>query len=225
MTQPNYADDPWAAAASGTREHASASAYGQPDTSSSLAGDCAPEPEKQSSLFGATIETLPSLFTLQHAPGTSICLTITAKPKDVQSTCHPSKSPDRQSRLKEFWVTDPQTGKRLPGLTAVDPITGKPNDPVMNLVVSGDTNERDPQIEGDDGRRSWFVSGSAKAPKGHKPGDAVASSRLALIDAIRMDGRITCDADMVGRVVEIQRVERTGPATTDPWKWRARFVG
>lgn len=221
MTQLN---DPWAAAASGqsTREHTSATQDGQPDTSSSLAGEAYSEP--QSSLFGATIETLPSLFTLQHAPGTTIRLTITAKPKDVQSTCHPSKSPDGKSRLREYWNDDPATGARKPGLVAADPRTGKPNDPVMNLVLSGDTAERDTAIEGDDGRRSWFLNGSARAPKGHKVGDPTTSSRLALIDAIKLDGKISCDADMINRVIEVRRIERTGLSQTDKWKWQARFV-
>jgi hypothetical protein len=226
MTQAN---DPWAAAAApqatATREHSSAEQYGQPDTASSLASDYAPEPEQQSSLFGGTIETLPSLFTLAHAPGTKIRLTITARPKDVHSTCHPSQAPDRVSRLKQYWETDPSTGKRRPGLAPIDLRTGKPNDKVMNLVISGQTDGRDPQIEGDDGRRSWFISGSAKAPKGHRPGEPVASARLAVLDAIRMDGKITSDESMINRVLEVHRVRRTGPATTDPWLWQARFVG
>ncbi len=231
MTQPS--NDPWAAASAtaqtGTRQHGSAADYGQPaDTGSSL-GDSYAEQETNSSLFGSTLETLPSLFTLDHAPGTKIKLTITAKPRDVQSTCHPSQSPDRQSRLKQYWVTDPATGKRSPGLAAVDPATGKPNDPVLNLVISGQTAERDPKIEGDDGRRSWFISGSAKPPKGHKVGEPVASARLAVLDALRLAAasgvRITSDADMVDKTIEAHRVQRLQPGvTTSSWLWQARFV-
>lgn len=226
-------NDPWAAASAvpaATREHNNAAAYGQPDesTSSSLAGSYAPEPPKQSSLFGATIETLPSLFTLQHAPGTKIKMKITAAPKDVQSTCHPSQAPDKKSRLKQYWVTDPTTGARRPGVDPIDRATGKPNDPVMNLVISGETAERDPQIEGDDGRRSWFVSGSAKPPKGHTLGAPVLSSRRAVLDALELavkDGMsITKDDDLIGKFIEVHRVQREQPlVATSPWFWQARI--
>jgi len=233
MTQP--VNDPWAAAAApaqqaGTRQYSSAADYGQPvdDSASSLAEGYAPEPEKQSSLFGATIETLPSLFTLQHAPGTKIKGKILAKPRDVQSTCHPSQAPDKVSRLKQYWVTDPGTGKRSPGLAAVDPATGKANDPVMNLVISMQTDERDPQIEGDDGRRSWFIQGSAKPPKGHRLGDPVKSAKLALLDALKLAAaqgvRITSDADLVGKEIEVHRVRREQPnVSTSSWFWQARI--
>lgn len=232
MTQPN---DPWAAASAApaavaTREHSSAADYGQPDAgTSSLAGSYAPEPGKQSSLFGPTIETLPSLFTLQHAPGTKIKMKITAAPRDVQSTCHPSQAPDKRSRLKQFWVTDPATGQRKPGLDPIDRATGKPNDPVMNLVISGETAERDPQIEGDDGRRSWFVSGSAKPPRGHSLGDPVLSSRRAVLDALELavkDGiSITKDDDLIDLFIEVHRVRREQPGvSTSPWFWQARIT-
>jgi hypothetical protein len=230
MTQP--VNDPWVAASASpapaaTREYNSASAYGQ--ESSSLSEGYAPEPAKQSSLFGPNIESLPSLFTLAHAPGTEIRLKVTAAPKDVQSTCHPSQAPDRVSRLKQYWVTDPSTGKRAPGLSPVDPATGKPNDPVLNLVISGQTAERDPQIEGDDGRRSWFVSGSAKPPKGHVTGNPVASSRLALLDAIKLANAagiaITGDQAFINLDVAVRRVEREQPGvTTSSWKWQARIT-
>lgn len=233
----SMSNDPWAAAAAGpatspagTREHNSAAAYGQPNPDASSLGDAyAPEPEAQSSLFGPTLETLPSLFTLSHAPGTKIKGKIFAKPRDVQSTCHPSQSPDKQSRLKQYWVTDPSTGKRSPGLAAVDPLTGKPNDPVKNLVISMETGERDPQIEGDDGRRSWFVSGTVKAPKGHVVGEPVMSSRLALMDAIKLANSsgisITSDASMVGKVIEVHRVRREQPnVSTSSWFWQARIA-
>lgn len=229
MTQP----DPWAASAAqpaaGTREHSTASAYGQPDTASSLAGDYAPEPPKQSSLFGPTIETLPSLFTLQHAPGTEIRGVILSEPRDVHSTCHPTQSPDKKSRLKQYWVTDPTTQKRVPGLAPVDPQTGKPNDPVMNLVISLQTDQRDPQIEGDDGRRSWFIQGSAKPPKGHVLGAPVASSKLAIMDALKLAAQsgvgITSDQDMIGKSLTVRRIEREQPGVqTSPWKWQARIT-
>lgn len=227
-------NDPWAAASAApvaTREHNNAAAYGQPDetTSSSLAGSYAPEPAKQSSLWGSNIETLPSLFTLQHAPGTKIKMKITAAPKDVQSTCHPSASPDHKSRLKQYWVTDPATGTRRPGVDPIDRATGKPNDPVMNLVISGETDERDPQIEGDDGRRSWFVSGSAKPPRGHVLGDPVLSSRRAVLDALELAVKggmsITCDDDLKGKFIEVHRVRRDQPnVSTSPWFWQARIT-
>lgn len=228
MTQP----DPWAASAAqpaSTREHSTASAYGQPDAASSLASDYAPEPPKQSSLFGPTIETLPSLFTLQHAPGTEIKGKILAAPRDVQSTCHPNQSPDGKSRLKQYWVTNPATGTRKPGLEPVDLRTGKPNDPVMNLVISMQTDERDPQIEGDDGRRSWFIQGSAKPPKGHVIGAPVASSKLAIMDALKLAAQsgvsITSDQDMIGKFISVRRVEREQPGVqTSPWKWQARIT-
>jgi hypothetical protein len=232
MTQPN---DPWAAASAtpaptATRTYSSAAEYGQsPDAGSSLSEGYAPEPAKQSSLFGNNIETLPSLFTLTHAPGTEIKGKILTAPRDVHSTCHPSQAPDKVSRLKQYWVTDPNTGKRTPGLNPIDPRTGKPNDPVMNLVVSMQTDERDPQIEGDDGRRSWFVSGSAKAPRGHKTGDPVASARRALLDALQLANAggvsITKDEDLIDLTLSVRRVEREQPGvTTSSWKWQARIT-
>lgn len=219
MTQP----DPWAASA------AQPAATTQADTASSLAGDYAPEPPKQSSLFGPTIETLPSLFTLQHAPGTEIKGKILSEPRDVHSTCHPTQSPDKKSRLKQYWVTDPTTQKRVPGLAPVDPQTGKPNDPVMNLVISLQTDQRDPQIEGDDGRRSWFIQGSAKPPKGHVLGAPVTSSKLAILDALKLAAQagvgITSDQDMIGKFLTVRRIEREQPGVqTSPWKWQARIT-
>lgn len=231
-------NDPWAAASAApagqasTREHNNAAAYGQaPEQgeASSLAGSYAPEPGKQSSLFGPTAETLPSLFTLQHGPGTKIKMKITAAPRDVQSTCHPSQAPDKKSRLKQYWVTDPATGARRPGVDPIDRATGKPNDPVMNLVISGETDERDPQIEGDDGKRSWFVSGSAKSPKGHTLGNPVLSSRRAVLDALELAVNagmvITKDEDLIGKFIEVHRVQREQPnVTTSPWFWQARIT-
>lgn len=224
MTQP--VNDPWAAASPVTHS-APAADYGQPADGGSSLGEG--YQDKQSSLFGPTVESLPSLFTLDHVPGTRIKLKITAKPKDVQSTCHPSQSPDRKSRLKQYWVTNPATGKRAPGLEQIDRATGKPNDPVLNLVISGETSERDPKIEGDDGKRSWFVSGSAKVPIGHQLGAPVASSRRALLDALQLavqaGVRITSDADMIGKTIEVHRVQRLEPGvTTSSWTWQARIA-
>ncbi len=204
--------------------------YGQPAPgASSLSDGYAPEQSKQSSLFGQTIETLPSLFTLSHAPGTRIKGRILAAPRDVQSTCHPSQAPDKTSRLKQYWVTDAATGRRIPGLLAVDPVTGKPNDPVMNLVISMQTEERDATIEGDDGRRSWFVSGSAKPPRGHRVGDPVLSARRAVLDALQLATAaglsITSDQDLVGKFIEVHRPARENPAlSTSPWFWQARIT-
>lgn len=234
MTQP--VNDPWAAASpvthsapapAATREYSSAD-YGQPaaDGGSSLGEGYQ---DKQSSLFGPTVETLPSLFTLDHAPGTRIKLKITAKPKTVQSTCHPSQSPDRKSRLKQYWVTNPANGQRRPGPEQIDRVTGKPNDPVLNLVISGETAERDPKIEGDDGRRSWFLPNSSKPPAGHVVGNPVASSHRAMVDAIQLavQGgiRITGDNDLVGKTIEVHRVQRLEPGvTTSSWTWQARIT-
>lgn len=219
MTQPN---DPWAAATAGPAPSADASA-------SSLSEGYAPEPGKQSSLFGPTFESFPSLFTQAHVPGTEFKGKITGAPRDVQSTCHPSKAPDKVSRLKEFWVTDPTTGKRAPGLAPVDPRTGKANDPVMNTVVTIQTDQRDPSVDGDDGRRSWFIQGSAKAPAGHKTGDPVASSKRAMLDAIILAGAagisITKDEDLKDLTLSVRRVERVQPGvSTSPWKWQARIT-
>lgn len=222
--------NPWAAAAQQQTAPASTTppASNGTEQTSSL-GDAYDEVADSSSLFGATFESLPSLFGLEHAPGTKIRLTITVKPRDVQSTCHPSASPDRQSRLKQYWVTDPTSGKRKPGLEAVDPRTGKANDPVMNLVISGQTAERNPKIPGDDGRRSWFVSGSAKAPKGHVTGNPVLSSKRAVLDALQLAAesglRITNDEQMIGKVIEVHRVEREQPGvSTSSWFWQARIT-
>jgi hypothetical protein len=237
MTQP----DPWASAGAAPAATATrvppAQGYGNPAPEpaataphgSSLVEGYAPAPAKQSSLFGPTVETLPSLFTIAHAPGTRIKGKITAEPRDVHSTCHPSQAPDKVSRLKQYWVTDPQTGQRRPGISPVDAITGKPNDPVMNLVLSMETDERDPQIPGDDGRRSWFIQGSAKAPKGHVLGNPVLSARRALMDALQLAGEsgvsITCDKDMVGKFIEVHRVQRENPAvSTSSWFWQARIT-
>jgi len=204
--------------------------YGNPaPAGSSLSEGYAPEPAKQSSLFGPSTETLPSMFTLAHAPGTVIRGTIIAPPKDVQSTCHPTASPDRKSRLKQYWCTDPTTGKRGPGIAAVDPATGRPNDPVMNLVISVQTDQRDAEIPGDDGRRAWFVQGSVKPPRVHQPGEPVMSSRLALMDAIKLAGQsgvsLTSDEDMIGKTIMVNRVRREQPSVqTSPWFWQVRIT-
>lgn len=43
--------------------------------------------------------------------------------------------------------------------SAADPATGRPNDPCWQLVVEFDSGLRDPEIEGDDGSRSFYIRG------------------------------------------------------------------
>jgi hypothetical protein len=217
-------NDPWASV--GSAQTAPAPTAPQTDAAASSLSDS--YESEQSSLFGPAFESHPVLFTLADAPGTKIKGKIISKPRDVQSTCHPSESPDRKSRLKQYWVTD-STGRRMPGLDAVDPRTGKPNDPVNNLVVSLETDRRDPSIPGDDGRRTWFLQGSYKAPKGHKVGDPTTSAKLALKDALQLASqagiRIGNDNDMLDKYLEVHRIDRVEPSvTTSPWLWQARIT-
>ncbi len=219
MTQPS--NDPWAAAS------ATAQTGPPADENTSLSDSFAPT-GSGTGLFDEDTERADSLFTLNHAPGTKIKVKITAEPREVHSTCHPSQSPDKQSRLKQYWMRDPNTGKRAPGLAEFAP-DGSPNDKVENLVITGQTDERNPAVEGDDGRRSWFVSGSKYPPKGHKIGEPVLSGRIAVKDAIRLaiagGMRMTCEADLVGKTIEVHRVRRLQPGvTTSSWLWQARFV-
>lgn len=242
MTQATQ-NDPWAAAQAYTAPQQAPQTYAPPagqqygggeggSQASSLAGSFAPQPGSGSQLFAPQGESLPALFTLTHAPGTEFRGKILSAPRDVQSTSYPRTPGD--PRLPLFWTTDPQ-GKRVPGPAPIDPITGKPNDKVMDTVVELQTDARltpeerartGRQDYQDDGRRIWQISGS-KRPKGHELGKPTNSMR-ALLDAIEIAVKsgikITDEESMVGLYLTVKRVQRVQPGVgTSPWTFVARL--
>jgi hypothetical protein len=220
--------DPWAAAAVATAPAATQPAQG----SSTLAGSLAP---KGSQLFnsGGNGNFYPALFNKTHAPGTKFTGTILTPPRDVQSMSFPRNEGD--PRLPQFWVTD-AIGKRKPGTDPIDVRTGKPNDPVMDLLIELQTDIRfdaatlaaigRPADFVDDGKRAFQVSGS-KRPKGHVAGTPTNAMR-AVLDALEAAGReglkITSEEDMVGLKLDAIRVDRIQPGvSTSPWLYVARL--
>lgn len=217
-------NDPWATAAAG--------AAGPADETNADSGGLVEQYDDadsgDSGLLGDLVEAHPSLFTRAHPPNTTITGTIVSAPRKVHATCHPSQSPDRKSRLKLYWVTDPATGKTRPGFAAVDPITGKPNRKVEDQAITVQTDERDPAIPGDDGRRTWFLSGSTRVPRGHVRGEPILSSRAAMMEAValaKQDGiRFVNDDSFIGLGLAATRGERENPAVeTSSWFWQARL--
>lgn len=227
--------DPWAAAAVATAPATQSVYAGQqpaPGASSTLAGSLAP---KGSQLFnnGGNGNFYPALFNKTHAPGTKFTGTILTPPRDVQSMSFPRNEGD--PRLPQFWVTD-AIGKRKPGTDPIDVRTGKPNDPVMDLLIELQTDIRfdaatlaaigRPADFVDDGKRAFQVSGS-KRPKGHVAGTPTNAMR-AVLDALEAAGReglkITSEEDMIGLKLDAIRVDRIQPGvSTSPWLYVARL--
>jgi hypothetical protein len=226
--------DPWAAAQTQTAPAQTAPAGQQ--GSGNLSGSFAP---KGSSLFnGGNGNFYPALFNKTHAPGTEFSGIILTAPRDVQSMSYPRKEGD--PRLPQFWVTDPATGKRIPGTAAADPITHQPNDPVMDLLIELQTDARFDaatlQAIGrdasyvDDGKRAFQINGK-KRPAGHVAGQATNPMRAVLdaIDAFNADpgnaGRkITDEESMKDLRLTVRRVERIQPGvSTSPWLYVAKL--
>jgi hypothetical protein len=225
--------DPWAAAAVATAPAAGQQTAGQaPQGSTSLAGSLA---SKGSQLFnnGGNGNFYPALFNKTHAPGTKFTGTILTAPRDVQSMSFPRNEGD--PRLPQYWVTD-TLGKRKPGTDPVDARTGKPNDPVMDLLIELQTDIRfdaatlaaigRPSDFEDDGKRAFQVSGS-KRPKNHVAGTPTNSMR-AVLDALEAAGReglkITDEESMIGLKLDVIRVDRIQPGvSTSPWLYVARL--
>jgi hypothetical protein len=202
---------------------------------SNLSGSFA---SKGSSLFsGGNGNFYPALFNKTHAPGTEFSGIILTPPRDVQSMSFPRNPGD--PRLPQYWVTDPATGKRVPGTTAVDPITRLPNDPVQDLLIELQTEirfdaatlaaiGRDATYE-DDGKRAWQISGK-KRPAGHVAGRATNPMRAVLdaIEAFNADNpgrKITDEESMVGLRLTARRVDRVQPGvSTSPWLYVAKLA-
>lgn len=227
--------DPWAAAAAMTGQgNAPAPSSPAPDAgqASTLAGSFS---AKGSQLFnsGGNGNYYPALFNKTHAPGQEFTGTILAPPKDVQSMSFPRNEGD--PRLPQFWVTD-ALGKRKPGTEPVDLRTGKPNDPVMDLLIELQTDSRfdpatlaaigrDASYE-DDGKRAFQVSGSRR-PKGHVAGRPTNGMR-AVLDALEAAAKaglkLTSEDEMVGLKLTARRVERIQPGvSTSPWTYIAKI--
>lgn len=219
-------NDPWASV--GSAQTAPAPTAPQTDAAaSSLGGSYASEPEAQSSLFAPRQESYPILFNASHAPGTRIKGKVFAKPKNVQATCHPNH-PDSGGQRRKMWWNEGPSGPR-PGLIEFDPQTRDRNRPVENLVISMETDQRDPKIEGDTGKRSWFTPANATPPPGHVTGQPVANALIAVQDALKLAAqaglRIASDEAMIGKHLEVCRVEREQPGVnTSSWLWQARIT-
>jgi hypothetical protein len=116
---------------------------------------------EQSQLFSGPVLP-PSLLNKTHGMGTERTGKISEKPYDVQARDFNTKQP------KFFLATPAADGKKV-GPVAVDPTTGKPNNPVKDTVIVLDTDYRFDAAEcaavgrdanmPDDGKRAFYASG------------------------------------------------------------------
>ncbi len=211
-------DDPWATAKPSTPSNT------QSAGGSGFSGDDYAKPSEGSGLLGVEdFEKNPSLFTQEHAPGTTFRGKLTGAPRQIHSTCHPSKGGGE--RKKQYWEREHPGvyGKAELVTRARNPETGEMNEPVWDTVVTIDTGVIDESIEDDNGVRAWFVSGS-KRPANHKNGEPTTSSRRAIIDAAKASGVIHTDDDWEGKNIEVTRHRREDPkVSTSKWLWTAKI--
>lgn len=204
--------DPWATADAATPSYPSApAASGQPS-------DARPARD----LFADDeLERHPGLFTKYHLPNTTFAGTI-RDVREIHATCHPSKSPDRLTRMKEYFQVNPETGRTEKVLNPVNPVTREANRKVLDHVVVIQTNERDASVENDTGIRAWFISG-ARNPKGYVYPAPTTSARAAFFAAGKAAG-VKSQEDCKGRPIEVTRHNRENPSIdTSHWLWTCKI--
>ena len=115
-------------------------------------------------------------------PGTVIGGRITEPPKLEQQR-------DIKSGEKKFW---------------------KDGDPMMQVVVTVQTDQRDPAIEDDDGKRRLFIKGQMKN---------------AVSDAVRATGAPGLEVGGTLHVRFTHELPASGPGMSPPKQYEARYVG
>lgn len=190
---------------------AAAQAAAQQTQNTNPAQDRLIEPEDQqrggieARLFGG--EKLPSLFNKTHGLNDKVTGIIKDEPFEIQSRTF-SQSGAGEPR---FWGQD-----NKPCTDPVDKATGKPNRPIMDMVVPLDTDYRMPaeelakrQMDSDDGSRGLYLS----------------SEDLKAFKAALRKARITSLAGLVGKRVTMWRsgTRPTGKGN-DAWLYTAEIT-
>lgn len=166
-------------------------------------------------------ERHPGLFTKFTPPETTFRGTI-LDVREIHATCHPSKSPDRTSRMKEYFQVNPDNGRTEKVLNPVNPVTREANRPVLDHVVVIQTDERDPANEDDTGIRTWFISG-AKRPKDYAYPAPSTSSRAVFFGAGAAAG-VKSQDECKGKPIEVTRHNRENPKVdTSHWIWSCKI--
>jgi len=207
MTNP----DPWAAASVTTAPPPA----GQPQEGGALSGAFASS--GGTALFGQG-SLAPSLFNKTHFIGTVREGIITKAPYE-----QPSR--DFNSKMPKYWSASKvggDTKNRAVTTDAIDGPTGKPNRPVMDVLIELDTEYgplsaqemaavgREPG-QGGDGKRVYVVSSR----------DALDSFRKAIVafnQQAQAAGQklLTCEEDTVGLKLQVKRVGQKPNAGGNP---------
>lgn len=196
--------DPWAAAAVATAPATPPAQAGQ--DGGALAGAFA-SPDGASTALFQQGNLAPSLFNKTHFVGTERYGVITKAPYEVQSR-------DFNSKLPRYWSLSKVGGEqknRAVTTDAIDGPTGKPNRPVMDVMVELDTDygPLSPQElaavgreagQGGDGKRIFAVSGKDSLDKFRKA--------IATFNA-QNPGALKSEADLVGLKLYVKRVGQT----------------
>lgn len=145
----------------------------------------------QSRLFGGE-GGAPSLFNKTHAVGTKRTGIITKAPYDQQRTKLGSGEP-------LFWGQ----GKGQPPTTdAIDAATGQRNRPVMDTVIELDTEyTMDASEAARLGREEAYEGGERRVFVGRE----IKPFKDAIKDAVKRGVQLTCDEDMVGKRLTVER--------------------
>lgn len=193
-------NDPWAAAQAGN------SAPSQPAEGES---QLVPPADAESQLFGGGGVSYPSLFNKTHPLGT-VRTGIITKVTDVHSRTYSTEGP---GELK-YW----QEGEKSPVTKAVNPLTGKPNRPVMDTHIELDTeyrvtvaecdaiNRKHDYVEKDNGKRVFAAGGF----------DYKATQEALQRDAPKLG--VTKTKDLIGKRLTVKRAGQA-PAVkgNKPW--------
>ena len=198
--------DPWAAASVATAPQQAATPPPSSGQDGALSGAFASSGQG-TALFGQG-SLAPSLFNKTHFVGTLREGIITKDPYEQQSR-------DFNSKMPKYWSASKvggDTKNRAVTTDAIDGPTGKPNRPVMDVLIELDTEYgplsaqemaavgREPGQEGD-GRRVYAVSSK----------DALDSFRKAIAtfnQQAKAAGQplLTCEEDTVGLKLSVKRV-------------------
>jgi hypothetical protein len=188
--------DVWAAA-SAQQATAPSSAATEAPAESNLDGAYA---EEESQLFSSGGGAGPSILNKTHYVGTVRTGIITKAPYDVQSR-------DINGKPK-FW----QVGSPAPVTDAVNPITNKPNRPVMDTVLALQTEYR---MDGNE--RAAINRDDSFEDEGQRSFSAGGRHLKTLRDAIGK-AKITSGAQMVGKRFTVKRAGKVpNPNGNDSW--------
>ena len=207
--------DPWAAASVQTAPPAQQAPQGEQPQGGALAGAFAPS-GGGTALFNQG-SLAPSLLNKTHFLGTRRRGKIVKEPYEQQSL-------DFNSRLPKYWSISKVGGERKDRAVTTDTIdgpTGKPNRPVMDVLIELETEYgplsaqecaavgREYPAQAGDAKRIYAVSGKDALDKFRK---AIAEFNAA------NPGALKSEADLVGLYLEVGRVGQT-PNTGGNASW------